>query len=299
MLLSCGETVLASQTEVDEFYSLVRALGMDREEVCKESDVPSVYYNQPSVQDTDMVVHVEEKDILEVSDQEAVQGTDMVVLDEEINIDMKNQDCDTENKSAEKELRRNCRKGSLRPNTYISKSEKEKMFAKLKSLIARGRNVATRMLPCPFSECRYEKPEVGTILYHLCSVHFRRELLELRRDELLHATTGKGRRNVCKICGTKQRHAHTLANHYGVVHRDVVVFAHQRGLLDPEQTPEQGRQPQNPAHRPQQEPNGEDNVFQWEENIHQEENSVEGTTDSMDLEEEEIIDVVGDGGQVG
>ena len=103
MILSCGETVLASQAEADEFFLLSEALGMNSKEFNSKSELQSL-------RDTGPAVDVEEKSKLENTfEQSLQQGTDLVAdVDEKDMLDFngeeslpKTENCDNRNKGAE------------------------------------------------------------------------------------------------------------------------------------------------------------------------------------------------------
>ncbi len=215
-MLSCGVTILASEAEVQEFYSLARALGMDKGSGESAGDGP------------------EQQPPLPRDEGEDESGSPDLDPPEEDDVD---EDEGSEGVSNETERDRLLGDNDNNLNKQKNNEEKDKKFQQLKSLINKGQIGEDGKFPCPLFGCKVDSKHMSSILNHLCGAHFRHELKEKRRKEFVAGRMGM--KIDCVEC--KQKNV-TFMYHYGVVHKDLAEVALEKVALEVQKKEEQAQQ---------------------------------------------------------
>ncbi len=271
-MLSCGETILASDAEVQEFYSLARALGMDKKS--GESTVDGPEQQPPLPQE---------------EGEEDSRAPDLTPMEEEADHQDKRSEEDGEESEGE-ELMGNS--GKQKEN-----EDKEKKFEELRSLIASGQIGRGGEFPCPMSGCQVNCGHVSSIFKHLSGAHLSHELREKRKAAFV-ASSAKGGFK-CMECGSVKQKKHNLVYHYGVVHKDLADVALEKVALEVLQKKEQHQQQQQKGpelqkeqHQQQQPEQKKGQEQQGHLQSHQPQKGIDGKEQKDLIDQAEEIDLV-------
>ncbi len=225
-MLSCGETVFASNAEAKEFYSLANALGMDKTDMgakrmtekAQEDKEENGLEKQPQQQQhrhlrlpADHQVEMEIPDIIDIEKEDNhKENQEKAGANEE--------ERGSEDKRKKKQPDISTKSQHMQGNN----EETEEKYRELQSLIRKSRDGKGNTVKCPIPGCQVRYKNVNLIIQHMCGSHFRRELEKGRKAEL-----EIGRRE-CLLCGSVMSSLFNLTCHYGIIHRDVVSLAWDR-----------------------------------------------------------------------
>ena len=228
-MLSCGETILASNAEVDEFYELARVLGMDKENGERLVDHRSEQPQLPNGGQEEVC------ETVDLTDQEVEDNYEEIYV------------TDAQESIYEEEGRKEEEK-TITGSQDLDHAIREEMSNKLKDIITSQRDPTTRMFKCPQAGCEITRKDIHAVLYHLCATHFKAGVMERRKEELGRASTSRNKK--CEACGSVQSSPFNLISHYGVVHKDVALVALERGILEAnnKRQQQQGRQDNSALH---------------------------------------------------
>ena len=248
-MLSCGETILASDAEVQEFYSLAKALGMDKKSgestvngPEQEPPLPHKEGEEHSTADlTPMEEEADHQDESSEEDGEEMEGEEGLVGnsgDSDPGKQMENEDkekkfeqqkqCNEQcQNQEEKDLDETSRDGDGvidlakdRPRAATLQKVQNNEERKLWKLCKSNSSAGFDCLLCKRYFSRFPR-----FLDHLCISHFMRCLIKKNRLDSQKLNRVGGARVRCTECHLTFKNPANLIRHHGVVHKQVVIMA--------------------------------------------------------------------------